>query len=177
MKKLYILSVLLLIILFCNKRESLTSNLFPKPSGYVNDFANIIDDSSEQIISNLCKYIKDNKLAEICVCTIDSIPLIKEEYRNPLVYATDLFNNWGIGDKSNNGLLIFISRKDRKATICNGYFTEHVLSDSTSGRILDKTMIPYFKNGNYGIGIIEGIKVIEFEIEKNLRLMYPDKYK
>jgi uncharacterized protein len=177
MKKLYIFSILL-IILFCNKISSQTYSIFPKPIGYVNDFANLIDDNSEKIIIELCKNIKKNGLVEIGVCTIDSIPLVKEEYKNEMLYATDLFNNWCIGEKNkDNGLLIFISKKDRKAVISNGNFTQYVLTDSTSYRILDKTMIPYFKKGNYGLGIIEGIKVIEYEIDKNYKLMYPENHK
>jgi uncharacterized protein len=177
MKKIYLLLILCLAF-FCNKKISQTNSIFPKPIGCVNDYANIIDEDSEKKITDLCNKIKEKGLVKIVICTIDSIPKIKKEYQNPMLYATDLFNNWGIGDKNkNDGLLIFISRNDRKATICNGYFTEHVLSDSTSGRILNNTMIPNFKNGDYGIGIIEGIKIIEYQIDKNMRLMYPEKYR
>ena len=52
-----------------------------------------------------------------------------------------------------------------------------MLTDSTLDRILDKTIIPYFKKGNYGLGIIEGIKVIEYEIDKNNKVMYPENHK
>jgi len=167
---------LLLVFINCNN-NSKTHGIFPKPIGYVSDFAELIDENSENIITDLCKNLNNKKYVQIAVCTIDSIPLVKKEYKNEMMYATDLFSEWGIGRKGkDDGLLILISKKDRKAVISTGYFTEQVLHDSTAGRILDKSMIPEFKNGEFGEGIIKGIKEIEKVIYKNLKLMYPDKY-
>lgn len=177
MKRVFLLSAFGLLFLFCSKADR-PHSIFPKPAGSVNDFADIIDADSENQIASLITGIKSRGLAEIAVCTIDSIPLAKAEYRDPMFYAADLFNAWGIGDKEKkDGLLIFVSVKDRKTAINTGYFTELVLNDSTCGRILDKTVLPNFRNGDYGKGIIEGIKVIEDELDKNIRTMYPERYK
>ena len=165
----------LLILISCNRAEK-SDSIFPKSMGYVSDYAALIDENSEKIITELCENLDKQEIVQIAVCTIDSIPLIKEEYKNEMIYATDLFNNWGIGRKGkDDGLLIFISKIDRKALINIGYFTENVLHDSTAGRILRKTMIPEFKKGDFSKGVIEGIKEIEKEINKKLKLMYAEK--
>ena len=160
---------LLTLVLFCCSNNSVPSDTFPQLIGYVNDYAEMIDPESETTITQLCENLDNQEIVQIAVCTIDSIPLVKKEYKNEMVYATDLFNKSGIGRSGkNDGLLILISKNDRKAVINTGYFTEKVLPDSTAGRILDKSMIPEFKNGEFGKGIIQGIYEIERVIDRNL---------
>ena len=174
--KMTIYILLLLALVVCNNKSK-SDSVFPQQIGYVSDYAELIDDNSENIITEICEKISNQELAQIAVCTIDSIPLVKNEYKNEMIYATDLFNKWGIGKRGkDDGLLILISKNDRKAVINTGYFTENVIHDSTAGRILDKSMIPEFKKDNFGKGIIEGIKEIEKEIKIGLKLMYPEKY-
>lgn len=146
MKK-YILIFISMLFFLCNSNtDKKSSEVFPNHTDYaVNDFAHLISEDYEMKINNLCKNILKEDSVAIVVCTIDSIPKVKKEYENIMIYATDLFNYWGIGKKDkDNGLLILLSIKDFKVTICTGYFTEHVLHDSTCGRILDIYMIPFF---------------------------------
>ncbi|MDE6154404.1 MAG: TPM domain-containing protein, partial [Muribaculaceae bacterium] len=49
-------------------------------------------------------------------------------------YATELFELWGIGKKDrDNGLLLVISRDDRRAAIRTGYGMEGVINDGRAG--------------------------------------------
>ena len=50
------------------------------------------------------------------------------------------------------------------------------LPDGDAGEILRNYLIPNFKEGQYGRGIIEGITEARKVMEKNRRLMYPEKY-
>ena len=158
--------------------ETNTLNIFPQNNGTsVNDFARLINPEDTKKIKSLCDDIRKDDLAIIVVATIDSIPKVKKEYENVIFYGTDLSNYWGIGRKGiNDGVLFLISKKDRKAAICTGYLTEHYLPDAEARKILDKYMIPNFKKGDYGKGIIAGIIEARKVMEKNRKFMYPEKY-
>ena len=167
----------ILIISFCAYANAETEQFytFPKPQDkFVNDFAGLLNLEDSKKIKTLCEEIIKDELAVIVVTTIDSIPKVKKEYENPIIFGTDLFNFWRLPKK---GILILISIKDRKTAICTGYITEYFLPDSEAGRILDEYMIPLFKEGDYGAGIIAGIVKARKVMEKNRRLMYPEKYK
>jgi hypothetical protein len=155
-----LLLFLIPLVAFCLHTGSAADSIFPDNNGTcINDFAKLINPQDANTIKSLC--------------TIESIPKVKKEYENAVLYGTELSNYWGIG---RDGILILISKRDRKAAICTGYLTEHYLPDSEAGRILDEYMIPQFKEGNFGTGIIAGIIEARKVMEKNRRLMYPEKY-
>ena len=82
-----------------------------------------------------------------------------------LEYSTNLFRQFGIGDKEkNNGLLILIALEERKSRIEVGYGLEGVLPDGKTGRIQDEYMIPYFKDNNFDEGILNGYKALFKEV-------------
>lgn len=68
---------------------------------------------------------------------------------DPDIYATELFEAWGIGKKDkDNGLLILISIEDRKAVIRTGYGIEGLLNDGRCGTIIRHIIIPCMKENN-----------------------------
>lgn len=152
MKKIFILSFLFIIINSCYAQEV----EYPNPIGYVNDFANVLPDNDEASISQLIQKLKQETGAEVAVVTIQSIaPLEIEEY------AVRLFEKWGIGKKgTDNGVLIIIAVNERKMRIEVGYGLEGALPDGKCGEIRDKFMIPYFKQGDLGKGIVSGTVAI-----------------
>jgi len=179
-KMIKFLAFCLLICLFGHVHaESQEQNIFPDHKGtWVNDFANLIDLKDSERISSICNEVFQEELATIVVCTIQSIPKVKREYENIVLYGTDFFNYWGVGRKGiNDGLLILVSKQDRKVAICTGYLTEHYLPDTEAGRIIDVFMVPQFKEGNYGKGIINAINEARRVMKKNRMLMYPEKYR
>ena len=127
---------------------------FPKSIGYVNDFENVF--TSEQRIK-LDKRIAAYELEttnEIAIVTIDSII----PYENINDFATDLSNEWGIGKREkDNGLLILFSKSLREIRISTGLGTEKILTDEICKSVIDKTIIPEFKNGDYYNGIEKGL--------------------
>ena len=76
-----------------------------------------------------------------------------------------MLRQWGIGSKEqNNGALIVVAVKDRRSRIEVGYGLEGSLPDGLTGRIQDQYMIPYFKDGNYSKGILQGYKAAAAKI-------------
>ncbi len=71
---------------------------------------------------------------------------------------------WGIGQKNeDNGILILLAKDDRKVAIHTGYGTEHLLTDAMSKRIIERDIIPYFKQNDYYGGLNRGADAI-FEV-------------
>lgn len=61
---------------------------------------------------------------------------------------------WGIGQaKEDNGVLILLARDDRKIAINTGQGVEHLLTDAMSKRIIERDIIPYFKQNDYYGGL------------------------
>src|SRR6478735_875718 len=81
-----------------------------------------------------------NQIAVVIINDLNDIPI--EDY------AVKLFREWGIGGaKHNNGVLLLISKNDRKFRIEVGYGLEGAITDLQSGDILENDLTPNFKNG------------------------------
>lgn len=123
-----------------------------RPTGFVNDFANII---SPTVRADL-----ENKLSgsglEIAVVTVSTLGDETIE-----TYAVKLFEEWGIGnEEKDNGVLFLIAPTERQVRIEVGYGLEGVLTDAQSNGIIQKIVIPEFKNNNLEEGIVKGSEAI-----------------
>ena len=127
---------------------------FPKPVGYVSDYAGIVPEGERQAIELLATEVESKTSAEIAVVTIPNLP---EDYGSIEQYAVDLFAEWGIGKKGkDNGLLFLVSFAERKIRIEVGYGLEGIIPDGLAGRIIRDEITPRFKNGRYGEGLLAG---------------------
>lgn len=135
---------------------TLTAQSFPKPNGYINDFADILDDNVEQELNTLVHDIETRTTAEIAVATVRSLDGMSVEE-----YANRMFKQWGIGKKGlDNGILVLVAPNERKMRIEVGYGLEPILPDGLAGEIINTQMTPRFKNGDYAGGIRGGIRQI-----------------
>ena len=139
-----------------NAKES-----FPKPVGFVNDLEGVLGDTSE--LENKLSSFEEKTGIEIAVVTVEDFDGFSIER-----YANDLFTDWGIGKKEkDNGVLILVSVKQRKARIEVGYGLEEFLPDAFVGNILDYYMKPAFKEGSYLEGINNGVDEIIKRLENH----------
>lgn len=152
-KFLIILGVLLLLIPMVSAIDA----KYPELTGYVTDNANIIDSEYEQKITDLADKINKQTTVEIAVLTIESLG--EDNIDN---YAVQTFRQNGVGKKdNNNGLLILVSKNDRKYRFEVGYGLESTVTDSMKVPIGEKIIVPNFKQGQYGKGIYDSMIVIE----------------
>lgn len=78
--------------------------------------------------------------------------------------GAEWLKQWGIGQKDkDNGILILLAKDDRKIGINTGYGVEHLLTDATSKRIIERDIIPYFKRNDYYGGLDRATDAI-FEV-------------
>jgi uncharacterized protein len=132
---------------------------FPKPVGFVNDFAQVINRSYSIEMDSVAKALQDSRGVEMAIVTINS-----SEPITPKEYATQLFNEWGIGGPEDSGLLILLAMEEREIQVEVGYGLEGVLPDGKVGGILDEAVIPYFAKGDYGRGLLEGARAFKAEL-------------
>lgn len=136
--------------------------MFPKPTGYVNDFENILTDAEEQELTTLIRELESQTTDRISIVTLTSL----DPYDNIDDYSLDLANYWGVGQKDkDNGILIAIGKELRKIRIQNGFGIEKRLTDAETKRIIDEVMIPEFKNDKYYKGLKKGVEAIIQELK------------
>ncbi len=151
LKKRTRIAGLFLVLIFPLKIEA-QEPVFPQYRGYVNDFAGIISPGDASKIESFAKELEDKTTAQLAVVTIKSAkPEVIE------TYAVKLFQKWGIGRKGrDNGVLLLVASEDRKVRIETGYGLEGAIPDVLADRIIEGTIIPYFKKGEYSKGIFFG---------------------
>ena len=128
----------------------------PSPMGAVNDFAGVIPLSDREAMERLAAQVLAKTGAAIVVATVASTG-----GRDPDEYANHLFESWGIGKKGEDrGALLFVAVKERRVRIETGYGLEGVLPDGLAGSILDRYVLPYLRKGEYGPGLLNGMKAV-----------------
>ncbi len=76
-------------------------------------------------------------------------------------YSIRVAESWKIGrKKTDDGVLLLLAKDDHATRIEVGYGLEGALPDATANRILDETMIPLFRQGQYFAGINAGVAQI-----------------
>lgn len=74
-------------------------------------------------------------------------------------YALRVVEAWKLGRKGvDDGALLLVAVQDRAVRIEVGYGLEGVLTDATSKRIIDETIVPHFRAGDLHAGIDAGIE-------------------
>lgn len=129
---------------------------FPKPAGFVNDFAGVIDAGAKPRLESLLSSFAKTSGIEIAVVTLPSL-----DGRAVDDVAVDLYKTWGIGKKGkDNGALFLVAPNEKRMRIEAGYGLEGVLNDALAGRIMDENVIPNFKAGDISAGIAAGTVAI-----------------
>ncbi|MFH1905450.1 MAG: TPM domain-containing protein [bacterium] len=159
-------SKLLLLTLFCvfvlSHVSIFGADRYPNYTGYVNDFARVLNSSEKGIITNLITELEKKTSAEIAIVTVPNI-----EGSEINIYKNELFEKWKIGKKGkDNGVLIVLAMKERKVGIEVGYGLEGVLPDGLCGEIIRKQMSPNFKVGQFGKGLVSAVATISNLVAK-----------
>ena len=115
-----------------------------KPTGYVNDFAHVLNANTAAQIEDLAKQVDEKAGAQIALVTVNTL-----DGRDIEGYAVDLFKQWGLGGKkSDKGVLILYAIQDRRARIEVGYGLEPILPDGKVGSF-QREAIPQMRSGDY----------------------------
>lgn len=81
-------------------------------------------------------------------------------------YSIRVVERWKLGRGDvDDGVLLLVAKDDRELRIEVGYGLEGVLPDAIANRIIDETIAPRFKAGDFHGGILAGVLQIEDVIE------------
>ncbi len=148
MKKVIILALLLITVLTIPV-SALSVSVRPTDQFFVNDYANVIDNGTENDMFAAAVQLYQKTGAQVVVVTLDTI-----DGADIQEYGVQLGRAWGIGDEEkNNGILLILAMEERETGISVGYGLEGAVTDMQSGIILDTYAFPYFQENNFSEGL------------------------
>ncbi len=158
-RKSVILSLLLALFVIGTTSAQFKIPDIPKHQTSVYDYINLLSESQKNNLERkLIKY-SDTTSTQIVIAIINST-----EGENINYLGAQWGQKWGIGQaKEDNGILILLAKNDRRIAINTGYGIEHLLTDALSKRIIERDIIPYFKQNDYPSGLNRGVYAI-FEV-------------
>jgi uncharacterized protein len=137
----------------------------------VNDYAGMISPAARAEIEQKLASLEAEDGTQIAILTV---PSLKGE---PIeMFSIRVAEAWKLGqEKRDNGVLLVVSKGDRKVRIEVGYGLEGALTDLESGRIIDGVIKPAFKSSDFDKGFADGVDAIvtsikgEFKADKATR--------
>ena len=154
-----LLLVVLLVLLF---GTGLTAQLPspPNPPRLVNDYTSTLTAHQVDVMERKLVAYNDSTSTQILVLLVNDLQGYSIEK-----YATEIGHSWGVGQKDKgNGLVILVKPKKGnergQVNISPGYGMEEYVTDATAKRIIEKEMIPAFKDDDYYTGIDNAVNVI-----------------
>jgi uncharacterized protein len=120
-----------------------------KPTGYVNDYANVLSPNARAQLTAVCTEVDQKAKAQIFVVTVPSLN------GQPIEdFSLNLATKWGIGPKqTSSGVLVLLAVQDHKYRIEVGYGLESILPDGKVGGF-GREAIPYLRSGNYDAAVM-----------------------
>lgn len=128
----------------------------PEPSGFVNDFYGLLTPQQKETLESLLTRHAESSSNEVALI-ITRLP----ENETIETYAYQVFNTWGIGgEKNDNGLLIALFPDIRRVRIEVGYGLEGAIPDIVAYNVIQKDMIPFFRQDDYYQGLKQGAEAL-----------------
>ncbi|HSK31025.1 MAG TPA: TPM domain-containing protein [Candidatus Limnocylindria bacterium] len=129
----------------------------PALRGRVNDYAQVMTaDQTRSLESQLAKLETDtgHQVAVLTLPTLDG-----EDIEG---FSIRVAEAWRIGKKGfDNGVILVVAVNDRRLRLEVGYGLEGVLPDAIAKQIMSDYIVPFFRSGDYGAGIVAGISAVE----------------
>jgi len=127
----------------------------PKPTGYVNDYAGVIDNATKERLETTLGNLDRQQSIQFAVVTIDTTGA-----QDIFDYSLAVARGWGIGSKdtSKPSLLLLVAIKDRKYFTQVSRHLEGDLPDGLVGQIQREQLVPAFRNAQYGKGLSDTVE-------------------
>jgi uncharacterized protein len=129
---------------------------FPALTGRVVDEAGLLDAATRATLTQSLAELEQKTTDQLVVVTLKSLQGTSIED-----YGYQLGRRWQIGEKDkSNGVLLIVAPNERKVRIEVGYGLEGTLTDAVSRLIIENSILPRFKVGDYAGGIKRGVEDI-----------------
>jgi uncharacterized protein len=126
---------------------------FPALTGRVVDDAQLLSSDARLQLETKLMAFETKTGRQLVVATLASLQGYEIED-----YGYKLGRSWGIGEKgSNTGALLIVAPKERQVRIEVGYGLEAILTDAISRLIIENSILPRFREGDFSGGIERGV--------------------
>ena len=142
-----------LAFLLCWAQAAFADVAVPPLTGRVVDTTNSLSSSDIAAQSSRLQDLQRRKGSQIAVLIVPTTaPETIEQFS---IRAAE---TWKIGRKKiDDGALLVVAKDDHKLRIEVGYGLEGALTDVTARRIIDETIVPRFRSGDFSGGIAAGL--------------------
>lgn len=126
----------------------------------VHDFGKILSPEQRASLENKLIAYNDSTSTQIVIVTFKSLDGYPIE-----MLGNEIGENWGVGQAGkHNGIVIVVSDKDHKVTLRGGYGIQAKMPPTIEKLIIDREMIPSFKQGDYYSGLNNAIDAIQLQL-------------
>lgn len=126
----------------------------------VTDEAGVLSATDVQQITTQIVALEKKTGHQLAVLTVDTTGDDSIEQ-----YATRVFDAWKLGDKQrDDGLLLVMAKTDRTVRIEVGYGLEGDFTDVQAAQVINGSIIPHFKQGETGPGLVAGVQSISRQL-------------
>ncbi len=136
-------------------------------TGAVYDEARLLSAGETQVFNRIADVLYRQTGVGMAAAIFENIE--NEEARD---FAGKVAHAWGIGGKTDEGILIFIAMDQKRRSVEVGYGAEGYLPDALVERLQQETLVPAFRRQEYGSGILTLAWSLAEEVarEKNVTL-------
>ena len=132
----------------------------PTPPRLVNDFAGMLKPEEVNMLEQKLVAFNDSTSTQIAVVIVSTL-----DGYDRAGYAQQMAEKWGIGQKGlNNGVLVLVKAKTAESIgevqIAPGYGLEGAIPDLTCSEIVDREILPAFRNGDYYGGLNNATNIL-----------------
>lgn len=148
-----IIGRLFAVLLLCSASLARADVAVPKLDARVTDLTGTLDASQRSALDGKLAAFEHAKGSQIAVLIVPTTePEAIEQYS---IRVTD---QWKLGRKGvDDGILLLVARNDHKVRIDVGYGLEGAVPDATANRVIDETIVPHFRDGDYYGGLDAGV--------------------
>jgi uncharacterized protein len=134
---------------------------FPPLTGRVVDNADLLSPADEAALAQRLEALEKASSRQLVVATVPDLqgyPIEDYGYR--------IGRHWGIGQTNiNNGIILLVAPNERKVRIEVGYGLEPIMTDALSHMIIQREILPRFKQNDYPGGINAGAGAIISQLQ------------
>jgi len=150
------LATLIVLVVCFLAHAALADPKFPPLTGRVVDDAHLLSPQTGQKLDQELAQLEQKTGHQLVVATIPDLQGYEIEE-----YGYRLGRTWALGRKGiNDGAILLVAPTERKVRIEVGYGLEPVLTDALSNVILQRKVLPAFREGNMEQGIVAGTEAL-----------------
>lgn len=132
----------------------------PLPPVLVNDLAGLFSPAEKSVLERKVVAFSDSTSNQIAIVVV---PELYGYDKAELAYS--IGEEWGVGQKKfDNGIVILVKPKlgnsSGEVFIATGYGLEGAVPDAFAKRVIERVMIPHFKNNDYYGGINAALDIL-----------------